>query len=55
MLGEGVWDEVIVVVTVGLDCAVTTNQLFTRFTVDLDRLCRMLGAQRGHLLRSHHL
>ena len=44
MLWEGISDEVVVVVTVGLDCAVTTNQLVTCFTVDLDRLCRVLGA-----------
>ena len=33
MLGEGIWDEVAVVVAVGFDCAVTTNQLVTCFTV----------------------
>ena len=43
MFGEGIWNEVIVVVTVDLDCAVTTNQFITCLTVDLD--CRaLLGA-----------
>ena len=55
MFGEGIWDEVVVVVAVSLDCAVTTNQLVTCFTVDLDGLCLVLGAQRGDLFRSHHL
>ena len=45
MLGEGVRDEVVVVVTMGLDGAVATDQLIARLAVDLDGLCCVLGTQ----------
>ena len=54
MFGEDVRDEVVVMVAVGLDGAVTTNQFVTRLTVDIDRLCWVPGTQSGHLFRSHH-
>ena len=54
MFGEGVRDEVVVMVAVGLDGAVTTNQFVTCLTVDLDRLCWVPGTQSGHPFRSHH-
>ena len=54
MFGEGIRDEVVVVVAMGLDGAVATYQLIARLAVDLDWLCCMLGTHGAHLFGCNH-
>ena len=54
MLGKGIRHKVVVVVTMGLDCAVTTDELITCLTVDLDGLCRVFGTHGNRLSWCDH-
>ena len=55
MLGVGISDEIILVVSVDSNDAVTAYQFITRLTVEIQLLCGVIGAVRYLLCRGNKL